>query len=71
MTSTTNEPLIYAGIVAVIEVGLMKVTLAAGIAPKLAVELRVKPVPVKVTTVPPVTEPVLGVIPVNVGAFAI
>ncbi len=65
LTSTVPVP---AGEVAVIEVALLTVTLAAGAAPKLTTAARVKPVPVIVTLVPPDAGPVVGLRLVTLGA---
>ena len=70
VTSTVPVP---AEVVAVIEVSLFMVKLAAGVAPKLtpvALGL-VKPVPVMVTAVPPAAVPLVGAMSVTVGGGAI
>ena len=70
-TSTAKEPLAYAGVTAVKLVALLTVTLVAGSPPKLTVVVGVKPLPVSVTKLPPVMEPVAGLMPLNVGAFTV
>ena len=52
------------------DVVLTKIMSVAVIPPTVTVVLGVKPVPVKVTKVPPVTEPELGTTEVSVGALA-
>ena len=49
-------------------VALTTVTLVAAVVPKSTVVAPVKPVPVMVTNVPPAAGPLLGLIPVTVGA---
>jgi hypothetical protein len=63
VTSTCPVP---AGDVAVNDVALLKVTLAAGAEPKSTVAALVKPVPVTVTLVP--AGPLVGLMAVTVGA---
>jgi len=70
VTSTDPAP---AGATAVSEVAEVKVTLVAGVKPNATVAkgdmkpLPVKPVPVMMTRVPPVSGPVVGLMPVTVG----
>ncbi len=52
-------------------VALFTITPAAAIPPMVTVVVGVKPVPVKVTVVPPATGPVLGLILAKVGAIAV
>jgi len=52
------------------EVGLRKVKLVAGVEPKVTALAPIKPVPVTVTTVPPVAGPVAGDRAVTVGTGA-
>ena len=66
--TTLTAPAACAGVVAVIEVLLTRVTPVAGVPPKLSVTPVRKPVPVTVTVVPPLVVPELGVISVTVGA---
>ena len=56
-----------AGLVAVIEVEELTVMAVPALAPNETVELAVKPVPVMVTTVPPASGPVSGLMAVTVG----
>ena len=66
---TLTVPTDPAGAVAVMEVAELTTTLAAALAPKLtAVDPLTNPVPVRVTTVPPATGPLVGLRPVTVGA---
>ena len=67
VTTTSLDPAVPAGIVAVIEVVLTKVTLVAAVPPMLTAIPLIKFVPVMVTAVPPVVEPEEGEIPVTVG----
>ena len=57
-----------AGLSAVIVVPLTTVTPVAGVVPKSTVVAPVKPVPVIVTRVPPAAGPLVGLMPVTVGA---
>ncbi|MGA9811444.1 MAG: hypothetical protein WBQ64_01630 [Terriglobales bacterium] len=59
---TFAAPAAWAGVVAMIEVLLARVTLVAAVPPRLTVAPARKPVPVIVTLVPPLVVPVLGVI---------
>jgi hypothetical protein len=61
VTTTSADPVVPAGAVAVIDVSLLTVKLSAGTPPKVTDMAPVNPVPVMVTTVPPVIEPVPGV----------
>jgi hypothetical protein len=67
VTSTTPVP---AGLVAVIDVSLWIVTPVAAVVPNFTAVAPVKLVPVIVTVVPPAVEPLVGLIPVTVGATA-
>jgi hypothetical protein len=62
VTMTFTAPAAWAGVVAMIDVLLARVTLVAGVPPRLTVAPARKPVPVIVTLVPPLVVPVLGVI---------
>jgi hypothetical protein len=68
VTTTLTIPAACTGVVAVIDVLFTIVTLVAGVPPKLTVAPDRKPVPVRVTAVPPIVVPELGVIEVKVGA---
>ena len=68
VTVMFTTPAAPAGAVAVIEVALLTVKLAAAVAPKLTAVAPVKLVPVSVTTVPPAVVPEVGEMPVTVGA---
>ena len=57
-----------AGLSAVIVVALTTVTLVAAVGPKSTAVAPVKPVPLIVTNVPPDAGPLVGLIPVTVGA---
>src|SRR5436309_3560234 len=59
-----------AGDTAVIEVAELTTNEVAGVAPNLTAVAPVKFVPVIVTLVPPVAEPLVGLIEVTVGAVA-
>ncbi|MEY9227936.1 hypothetical protein ABIF78_000259 [Bradyrhizobium japonicum] len=59
-----------AGDVAVIDVDEWTVTLVAAVAPNVTAVAPVNPVPVTVTTVPPVCGPAVGEIELTVGAAA-
>ena len=65
VTSTVPVP---AGEVAVIEVAELMAKLAAAVFPNLTAVAPVKPVPVIVTEVAPVVEPLAGLMLVTVGA---
>jgi hypothetical protein len=67
VTMTFTAPAAWAGVVAVIDVLLARVTLVAGAPPRLTVAER-KPVPVIVIRVPPLVVPVLGVTEEMLGA---
>ena len=67
VTRTLTVP-VPAGDVAVIEVALLTVKLAAGVAPKLTALAPVKSVPVIATLVPPAAGPVAGEMEVTAGA---
>ena len=66
VTVTSAKPDACAGAVTLIEVGLVEITVAA-VTPKLTVAPFVKFVPAISTTVPPVIDPEVGMIPVTVG----
>jgi hypothetical protein len=68
VTTTFTAPAAWAGVVAVIDVLLARVTLVAGVPPRLTVAPVRKPVPVIVTRVPPLVVPVLGVTEATLGA---
>ena len=68
VTMTFTAPAAWAGVVAVIDVLLARVTLVAGAPPRLTVPPERKPVPVIVIRVPPLVVPVLGVTEVMLGA---
>ena len=65
VTLTEPEP---AGEVAVIEVVELTVTAVAALVPNLTVSPEAKPVPVIVTLVLPAVGPLVGAMPVTVGA---
>ena len=64
VTSTVPEP---AGLVAVIDVALVAVKLAAGVEPKSTAVAPLRFVPEMVTVVPPAAGPVAGLTPDTVG----
>ena len=68
VTVTVTVPLACAGEVATIVVALLTVTLEAGVVPNDTVAVALKPVPVIVTVVSPVTDPDDGATPVTAGA---
>jgi hypothetical protein len=61
VTLTSTAPLAWAGVVAVIDVGVTTVKAAAGVPPNDTPETPEKPPPPIVTTVPPEVEPLDGV----------
>jgi hypothetical protein len=67
-TMTFTAPAAWAGVMAVIDVALTRVTPVAGVPPRLTVAPDRKPVPAIATLVPPLVVPVLGVIAVTWGA---
>jgi hypothetical protein len=67
VTVTSTVPALPAGEIATIDVSLFTVKLVAGVEPKVTPVAPVKPVPVIVTAVPPLGEPVLGDSAVTVG----
>ncbi len=70
VTTTVTAPAAWAGVVAVMEVELTTVTPVAAVPPKLTVAPVAKFVPVMVTGVPPVVDPLFGVILLTVGGGA-
>jgi hypothetical protein len=68
VTVMSTVPAACAGEVAVMEVALLTVNVVAAVAPKLTAVAPVKPVPVIVTEVPPVSGPFVGLTFVTVGA---
>ena len=68
VTTTFTAPAACAGVVAVIEVLFTTVTPVAAVPPSFTVAPARKPVPVRVTLVPPFAVPELGAIEVTVGA---
>jgi hypothetical protein len=70
VTVTSTVPEVPAGAVTVIDVLELTVTAVPGFVPKLTVVAPVNPLPVRVTTLVPVTGPELGETPLTVGAGA-
>jgi len=68
LTVTVTGPALPAGVVAVIVVLFTTVTLVAAALPKVTVAPETKLVPVIVTEVPPLVDPVFGLTLVTVGA---
>ena len=68
VTVTSTAPCVPAGAVAVMELAETTVKLAAFAAPNRTAVAPVSPVPVIVTTVPPVVGPLFGLTDVTVGA---
>ena len=68
VTRTLAVPAVPDGVVAVIEVVLTTVTLVAAVPPIVTAVVPVKLVPVIVTLVPPASGPLLGLMPLTVGA---
>jgi hypothetical protein len=68
VTVTVTAPALPAGVVAVICVPLTTTTLLAAVPPNITVAPAAKFVPVIVTAVPPVVDPVFGDTPPTVGA---
>ena len=64
-----TAPAAPAGVVAVIWVELCTVTELAAVLPKVMVAPARKPVPVSVTAVPPAAGPLVGEMPLRVGAL--
>jgi hypothetical protein len=67
VTVTVTAPALPAGVVAVMEVLLTRVTLVAAVPPNVTVASAPKFVPVIVTAVPPAIEPLFGDTLVTVG----
>jgi hypothetical protein len=67
LTVTLTVPGEPAGVVAVIWVELTTVTAVAAALPKVTVAPDAKPVPVRVTALPPAVEPLAGEMPLRVG----
>jgi hypothetical protein len=67
VTVTVTAPALPAGVVAVIDVLLTTTTLVAAVLPKVTVAPAAKLVPVMVTAVPPVVDPLFGLTLVTVG----
>src|SRR5690606_4882314 len=67
VTSTSTKPAAWAGVVAVIWVGLSTVKLVAGVSPMVSAVAPVRSVPMMVTEVPPAVLPVFGVTEVSPG----
>ena len=68
VTVTLTVPAAPAGEVAVIDVAELTVNDVAAVLPKFTVVAPVKSVPVSVTLVPPTVGPLVGEMPVTVGA---
>ena len=68
VTVTSTTPADPDGLVAVTWVALSTVKVDAAVAPKLTADAPVKSVPVMVTEVPPAVDPLLGEMPLTVGA---
>jgi hypothetical protein len=69
VTVTLTAPAEPAGVVAVIWVELTTVTAVAAALPKVTVAPARKPVPVRVTAVPPAVGPLAGEMPLRVGGL--
>jgi hypothetical protein len=69
VTVTLTAPAEPAGVVAVIWVELTTVTAVAAALPKVTVAPARKPVPVRVTAVPPAVEPLAGEMPLRVSGL--
>jgi hypothetical protein len=67
VTVTSTVPAVPGGDVTVSEVSELTVKLVTVAPPKATLVAPVKPVPVRVTEVPPAVEPELGEIPLTVG----
>jgi hypothetical protein len=67
VTDTLFAPAVFAGVTAVLVVGLTTVTPVATLVPTFTEVAPVKLVPVMVTAVPPRVDPEFGVIPEIVG----
>ena len=71
VTTTSTAPVERAGVVAVIDVALAAVTPVAAVPPKVTVAPDANPVPMIVTAVPPLFEPLVGEIDVGAGGGAV
>jgi hypothetical protein len=70
VTVTLTGPAWPAGLVAVIDVPVaLTVTLVAGVLPNLTAVTPARPLPLRVTTVPPVVDPVAGLMPDTAGTY--
>ena len=70
-TFTVKAPLTYAGVTAVKLVLVLTTTLLAATPPTKTVVVGVKPVPVRLISVPPATLPKGGLTPLKVGACTV
>lgn len=70
VTTTSTTPPARAGVTAVICVALATTTPVAAVPPKDTAAPAAKPVPIKVTVVPPAVVPEVGATEVSVGAAA-
>src|SRR3990170_6314764 len=68
VTTTSAGPTTPGGVVALRDVALLKVTLAAGTFPMVNVDPGSKPFPVIFTPVPPAVVPIAGLMPDIIGA---
>lgn len=68
VTTTSTDPAVCAGVVAVMELLLLRVTLLAAVPPSVTLAPDWNPVPVIVTDVPPAVVPEVGDIKLTVGA---
>ncbi len=68
VTTTSTAPGAWPGVVTVIVVSSTTVTFAPGVPPKVTPVAPVKPLPVMVTAVPPVSGPLAGVTEVMTGS---
>ena len=72
VTVTSTAPLrLTTGLVAMICVSLLTVKLLAAVEPKAMPVAPLNPVPVMVTLIPPLAGPLVGLIPVTVGAASV
>ena len=71
VTVTLTVPADSAGDAAVIDVEELTVTAVAVTVPNITVADDVKPVPVMITDVPPLVEPLVGLIAVTVGGCGV
>ena len=68
VTTTATVPAVCAAVVAVMDVLLTTVTFVAAVPPSFTVAPDKNPVPMRLTAVPPLADPVVGEMELTVGA---